>query len=36
VNPHGITVKVKLLPNSIHLEPQVVKPQCHRGDDDLE
>jgi hypothetical protein len=36
VNLHGITVKVKLLPNSSHLEPQVVKPQCHRGDDDLE
>jgi hypothetical protein len=36
VNLHGITVKVKLLPNSSHVEPQVVKPQCHCGDDDLE
>jgi hypothetical protein len=36
VNPHGSTEKVKLLLNSSHLEPQVVKPQRHCGDDDLE
>jgi hypothetical protein len=36
VNPHGSAEKVKLLLNSSHLEPQDVKPQCHRGDDDLE
>jgi hypothetical protein len=37
VNPHGSTEKVKkLLLNGSHLEPQVVKPQRHRGDDDLE
>jgi hypothetical protein len=36
VNPHGSAEKVKLLLNSSHLEPQVVKPPCHHGDDDLE
>jgi hypothetical protein len=36
VNPHGRAEKVKLLLNSSHLEPQAVKPQRHRGDDDLE
>jgi hypothetical protein len=36
VNPHGSVEKVKLLLNSSHLEPQAVKPQRHRGDDDLE
>jgi hypothetical protein len=36
VNPHGSAEKVKLLLNSSHLEPQAVKPQRHRGDDDLE
>jgi hypothetical protein len=36
VNPHGSAEMVKLLLNSSHLEPQAVKPQCHRGDDDLE
>jgi hypothetical protein len=36
VNPHGSVKKVKLLLNCSHLEPQVVKPQHHRGDDDLE
>jgi hypothetical protein len=33
VNPHGSMVKVKLLLNSSHLEPQDVKPQRHCGDD---
>jgi hypothetical protein len=28
--------KVKLLLNSSHLEPQAVRLQHHRGDDDLE
>jgi hypothetical protein len=36
VNPHGSKEKVKLLLNNSHLEPQVVKPSHHRGDDDLE
>jgi hypothetical protein len=36
VNPHGSTKKVKLLPNSSHLKPLAVKPQHHRGDNDLE
>jgi hypothetical protein len=36
VNSHGSVEKVKLLLNSSHLEPQAVKPQRHRGDDDLE
>jgi hypothetical protein len=36
VNPHGSAEKVKLLLNSSHLEPQAVKQQRHRGDDDLE
>jgi hypothetical protein len=36
VNPHGSAEKVKLLLNSSHLEPQAVKLQRHRGDDDLE
>jgi hypothetical protein len=36
VNPYGSAEKVKLLLNSGHLEPQAVKPQHHRGDDDLE
>jgi hypothetical protein len=35
VNPHGRTEKVKLLLNNNHLKPQAVKPQRHRGDDDL-
>jgi hypothetical protein len=34
VNLHGSVEKVRLLLNSSHLEPQVVKPPCHRGDDD--
>jgi hypothetical protein len=36
VNPHGSAEKVKLLLNSSHLEPQVVKPPHHHGDDDSE
>jgi hypothetical protein len=36
VNPHGSAEKVKLLLNSSHLEPQVMKPPHHRGDDDSE
>jgi hypothetical protein len=37
VNPQGrSTEKVKLLLNDSHLEPQVVRPRRHRGDDDLE
>jgi hypothetical protein len=36
VNPHRSKEKVKLLLNSSHLEPPVVKPPHHRGDDDLE
>jgi hypothetical protein len=36
VNPHGSELKVKLLLNSSHLEPQAVKPPHHHGDDDLE
>jgi hypothetical protein len=36
VNPHGSEEKVELLLNSSHLEPQVVKPPRHRGDDELE
>jgi hypothetical protein len=36
VNPYGSKEKVKLLLNSSHLDPQVVKPAHHRGDDDLE
>jgi hypothetical protein len=36
VNLHGSMEKVKLLLNGSHLEPQAVKLQRHRGDDDLE
>jgi hypothetical protein len=37
VNSQGrSTEKVKLLLNDRHLKPQVVRPQCHRGYDDLE
>jgi hypothetical protein len=36
VNPHVSEVKVKLLLNSSHLEPQAVNLPCHHGDDDLE
>jgi hypothetical protein len=36
VNPHVSAEKVKLLLNSSNLEPHAVKPQLHRGDDDLE
>jgi hypothetical protein len=36
VNLHGSAEKVKLLLNSSHLEPQAMKPPCHRGDDDSE
>jgi hypothetical protein len=36
VNPHGSTEKVKLLLNSNHLEPQVVRSQHHRGDNNME
>jgi hypothetical protein len=32
----SIVEKVKLLLNSSHLEPQVVKPPHHHGDDDSE
>jgi hypothetical protein len=35
VNPHGSKEKVKLLPNSSHLERQAVKPPHHRGDNDF-
>jgi hypothetical protein len=35
VNPHRCEEKVKLLLNSSHLEPQVVKPQYHHRDDDF-
>jgi hypothetical protein len=36
VKPDGSAEKVKLLLNNSHLEPQAVRPQHHRGDDDLE
>jgi hypothetical protein len=36
VNSHGSAVKVNLLLNNSHLEPQAVKPQRYHGDDDLE
>jgi hypothetical protein len=36
VNPHGSVEKVKLLLNSSHIEPQTVKSQRRRKDDDLE
>jgi hypothetical protein len=36
VNLHGSVEKVKLLLNNSHLEPQAVKSQRHRGDDDSE
>jgi hypothetical protein len=37
VNPQRrSTEKVKLLLNNSHLEPQIVRPQRHHGDDDLE
>jgi hypothetical protein len=36
VNPHGSAEKVKLLLNNSHLEPQAVKLQRHRRDDDSE
>jgi hypothetical protein len=36
VNQHGSVKKVKLLLNISHLEPQVVKPPRHHGDDDSE
>jgi hypothetical protein len=36
VNPHGSIKKVKMLLNDSHLEPQVVRPPHHRGDDDIE
>jgi hypothetical protein len=36
VNPHGSTDKVELFLNNNHLEPQAVRPQRHRGDDDME
>jgi hypothetical protein len=37
VNPQGRSVeKVKLLLNDNHLDPQVVRSERHRGDDDLE
>jgi hypothetical protein len=36
VNQHGSTEKVKLLLNGSHIEPQVVRPQCSRGDDNME
>jgi hypothetical protein len=37
VNPQGrSTKKVKLQLKGNHLEPQVVRPQCHHGDDNLE
>jgi hypothetical protein len=35
VNPQGRSAeKVKLLLNDSHIEPQAVRPQRHRGDDD--
>jgi hypothetical protein len=35
-NPQGRSgEKVKLLVNDSHLEPEVVRPQRHHGDDDL-
>jgi hypothetical protein len=36
VNPHGNAENVNLLLNNSYLEPQAVKPQRHRGDNDLE
>jgi hypothetical protein len=36
VSPHGSTEKVKLLLNGTHLEPQAVRPQRPRGDENLE
>jgi hypothetical protein len=37
VNPQGRSaVKVKLLLNGSHLEPQAVRPQRHHRDDNLE
>jgi hypothetical protein len=37
VNPHERSKeKVKLLLDDSHLEPQVVRPQRHCGDDDSE
>jgi hypothetical protein len=36
VNPHGSTEKVKLLLNDSHLEPQAVRPQRPRGDNNME
>jgi hypothetical protein len=36
VNPHGSTEKVKLLLNDNHLEPQAVRPQRSRGDNNME
>jgi hypothetical protein len=36
VNPHGSMEKVKLLLNSSHLQPQAIRPQRYRGDDDIE
>jgi hypothetical protein len=37
VNPQGrSTEKVKLMLNGSHLDPQAMRPQHHRGDDDLE
>jgi hypothetical protein len=35
-NPQGRSgEKVKLLVNDSHLEPEVLRPQRHHGDDDL-
>jgi hypothetical protein len=36
VNPHGSTEKVKLLVNDSHLEPQAVRSQHPRRDDNME
>jgi hypothetical protein len=36
MNPHGSTEKVNLLLNGSHLEPQAVRPQRPRGDDNIE
>jgi hypothetical protein len=36
VNLDGSIEKVKLLLNSSHLEPQVVRPPRPRGDDNME
>jgi hypothetical protein len=36
VNPHRSTEKVKLLLNDSHLEPQAVRPQRPRGDNNME